>query len=344
MRYSVRALGAAEARASVLELWQRLGIADAGARFDWAHGDGSRLFLLDAHDGTTSRVVGMVAIEPREVFANGRRLSAALLGGFRVEKAHRTFFPALSLQRAVTAWARSEFDLVYGFPNESAAPIMKKLGFRPLLHLSRHALLLRHARQLEEIVDGRALCRVLAAPLDAYRALSLWRPREADQTFASITSADARFDRLFAARAFADWTCGGRDPRLVVRRLLGRPDERTTVHALSERGELSAWVAVHRAGDVAFVRDLQGRDVRAMATALRLASLESRAAGCSSVSLLCAAPPALRDALAALGFRARPSSRVMIGLAGERLATDPTGASTLAALERWYATEADEDQ
>ncbi len=40
----------------------------------------------------------------------------------------------------------------------------------------------------------------------------------------------------------------------------------------------------------------------------------------------------------------RESSRVMIGLAGERLATDPTGASTLAALERWYATEADEDQ
>lgn len=344
MKYSVRGLSAEEARAEVVDLWRRLDVPDPLRRYDWAYAADARCFLLDATDGGNTSVVGMVGVDPREIVVDGVPRSAALLMGFQVEKAHRTFFPALTLQRHVMSWTRERFDLVYGFPNESAQPIMKKLGFRVLTTLRRHALSLRHTRFVAELVDLPVVTRALAAPLDAYRLLvqpALWQPAPLGRALAHFDAVDARFDRL--STSFADLTHGARHARLLRRRFLERPDEHTRVHALYERraGELAAWVVTHVRDEVAYVRDLHGRDVPSMTTALRLVAAQHRAAGCSSMSFLCAAPPELSSALAALGFRVRPETRVMIGLPGERLRDN---AAAQNALERWYATEADEDQ
>jgi len=351
MKYSVRGLCAAEARPEVIDLWQRLGASesDARSRFDWAFDPGperSRCFLLDASGapGSGSTVVGMVGIYARDVVVEGTRRRAALLGGFQVEKNHRTFFPALTLQRATFGWARREFDLVYGFPNPSASPIMKKLGFGPFAHLERHVLVLHHLRYVEQVWAGRGLAKLIAAPLDAYRLLvqpGLVRGAPRGRAWRRFDSVDARFARLFDARALPENSAGSRDGAFLQRRFLERPDERTTVYGLCARdsGELDAWVVVHVGGDVAHVRDLQGRDVKAMCSALRLVANEVRKQGCASLSFLCAAPPALVAGLWSLGFQARPSARVMIGLPGDRLADGPPSS-----LQRWYLTEADEDQ
>jgi hypothetical protein len=347
-KYSIRGLTAEEARPEVLELWRRLGRSEADARrsFDWAFDARARCFLLDASNTSsaqsTTTAVGMVGVFAREVFVDGHKRSAALLGGFHVEKSHRTFFPALSLQRATIGWARREFDLVYGFPNDSAKPILNKLGLRDLTRLERHILLLRHAAYVGRVVRRRALAGALGASLDGYRLLvrpGLIRGAPRGRGFERFDNLDERFERLFAARTFADHSFGGRDATFLRRRFLERPDERTTVYGLYSlrTGELDAWVVVHGGNDVGNVRDLQGRDVNAMCTALRLVAARVRKEGCVALSFLCSPPPALRAGLAALGFRQRPSSRVMLGLPSELLSRNPN-------LDRWYLTEADEDQ
>src|SRR5690606_33766496 len=109
--------------------------------------------------------VGTVGVGVRRVDAGGQTLRACVLGDFFVSKAHRTFFPALTMQRAVLAWGRKHFDLVYGFPNESAQPIIKRLGFKALAGLGRYVLVLRHERYLKKRLAARIAARPELGPV-----------------------------------------------------------------------------------------------------------------------------------------------------------------------------------
>lgn len=348
MKYQVRRVSPADAEAEVLDLWQRRPSGTSSALFRWGYltapAAPTECFLLDGVDGTSSHVVGMVGVGSRRFDIGGKSVSAGLLGDFFIDKAHRTFFPALTLQRASVAWARAKFDFVYGFPNGSAAPIMKRLGFRDVARLERHVLVLRHAPYIAPRVRSKALARALAAPIDGVRRLihpGISRGPRDRLTFGRLRATDARFDRLFEAHAFAECSIGRRDADLVRWRLLERPDEDTSIYALAkeEDGPLQAYAAVHIAGDVAHVRDLLGVDIDAMTEILRLVAGAARRRHCVALSFACTAPPRFLERLLAIGFRLRPGHRTMIGCAGNGATDrDPT------ALERWYLTEADEDQ
>jgi hypothetical protein len=81
-----------------------------------------------------------------------------------------------------------------------------------------------------------------------------------------------------------------------------------------------------------------------MATALRLLAGEVRPKGAAALSFACAAPSELASELSAVGFQVRPAARTLIGLIGDRIVKDSSKAHILEALDRWYVTEADEDQ
>lgn len=352
MKYVAEGVPASAAEARVLALWSRLPSPPKPEMFRWCYREGctgeGQCFLLQTAT-TPAEVVGMAGLGQRRIETASGPLRAALLGGFFVDKAHRTLFPALTLQRAVLAWTRQGFDLVYGFPNESAAPVLKRLGFKDLVKLSRHVLVLRHARYLTPILRSGLAARAAAVPADLFRRVvqpgaSLPAPR--GLAFAEATTLDARFDRLFTARAFPGHTTGARDAALLTWRFLRRPDEHATVYALSaaRSGELHGYAIVHFDGVTAHVRDLLGIDLDAMMTTLRLTAGAVRRAGASAISFLFAGPSEMSTRLRALGFRERPTTRVLIGHAGDSLAADPAKADVLPLLERWYVTEADEDQ
>ena len=271
--------------------------------------------------------MGLVGAFERKVVVGDRTLTAGLLGGFIVEKSHRTFFPALMLQRAVLTWAKKNVDFAYGFPNESSAPIMKKLGFHELVTLKRWVLVVKHARYIERYVPSPHLARLLAAPIDRFRRLER-RPTRGRE-FRAFDSIDDRF-------SFAPFRAphGVRNARFVKWRFADRPDQESTVYGLSEGERLIGYVVVHLEGSTAHVRDLQGIDAQAMGDTLRHLSRTLKNA--VSISFLCSAPPALATELEAIGFQVREPSRTLIGYA-----EDPT---ILESLASWYATEADEDQ
>jgi hypothetical protein len=378
-KYEAVGLPASAAEAEAVALWNQRGPGPNDAVFRWGYlrnpfGD-AHCFLLRATDerlaergpmsvGTVG--IGVRRIEvPRSGVSTGNgstTLSACVLGDFFVLKAHRTFFPALTMQRAVLGWGRKNFDLVYGFPNASAQPIIKRLGFKPLASLDRHVLVLRHARYLKKRIETRLLQRprfapfaeriakvggrLLAVPMDGFRRFvhprtSLGPP--AGHRFERFDRIDERFDRLFETRAIRDLTIGHRDAKLLQWRFLDRPDQRAGIYGLvdASSGRLRAYIALHIAKDLAYIRDLLGVDADAMGETLRLAAGIARREGCVSLSFTCAAPPALAERLEALGFRKREEDpRILFGFVGDSVENP----EIRAALDRWYVTEADEDQ
>jgi hypothetical protein len=351
MKYEASGIPAAEAEPEVVRLWNERVSRNNQSVFRWGYlsnplGQG-HCFLLRAIDGSTSTIVGTVGIGTRRVNVGGETLTAGVLGDFFVLKAHRTFFPALSMQRAALTWARKNFDLVYGFPNESARPVIKRLGFRDMARLERHVLVLRHARYIASRVGSPIAGRALAVPIDGFRRLvypGISRPAPRGLQFARVHRTDERFDRLFQARAFRHATIGHRDAKLLQWRFLEHPDQPCSLYALTEAsGELRAYVVIQVEDEIAHVRDLLGVDVEAMGHALRMIAGVARRQRCASLSFVCAAPPHLKRTLDRLGFRVRDGAegpRLLFGHVGDAFAN----ARTLSGLDHWYATELDEDQ
>jgi hypothetical protein len=170
---------AARDRDTVLAVWAgNLGDgARMAAKFDWFYRDcpfGEPLLQLLRH-GPDATTVG-VAAAGRRTFRNGAQaLRGGVLVDLTVMPEHRTLGPALTLQQELIARARSELDLVYGFPNPKAAPVFKRVGYGLLGELSRHACVLRHRRYLQRRVPG--WLAALAAPLVdlALRVRRAWR-------------------------------------------------------------------------------------------------------------------------------------------------------------------------
>ena len=351
MKYDASGVPAAEAAGDIVRLWDERATGANDAMFRWGYlsspvGTG-HCFLLRATQNGVSNVVGCVGLGMRRVDAGGQTLSAAVLGDFFVRKSHRTFFPALSMQRAVLAWAKKNVDLVYGFPNESAQPVIKRLGFKGMAHLQRHVLVLRHTRYIAARVGSRLAARALALPIDGFRRLlhpGTSRGAPPGLTFRRFDWVDERFDRMFRARPFRELTVGHRDAKLLQWRFLDHPNKPCALYGLTERsGELRAYAVVEAVKDVAHVRDLLGVDVESMSQALRLVAGVVRREKCAAISFTCAAPPALARGLERLGFRVRDGGegpRTLYGHAGDALSNAPAPS----ALEHWYSTEADEDQ
>ncbi len=141
---------------TVLGLWRgNLGQdARMTAKYEWfylrcPHGEPLMQLLLDvagqAHVGTAS--AGRRRLEWR-----GRELRAGVLVDLAVLPQHRSLGPALMLQQGLIAAAGEALDVLYGFPNQKAAPVFKRLGYAQPAQLVRYARVLRHAGYLRERV------------------------------------------------------------------------------------------------------------------------------------------------------------------------------------------------
>jgi len=84
-----------------------------------------------AVDTTTGEIVGCASILPRRIRFDGELLTAGLMSDFVVSPKHRTAGPALIMQRALLEQSHQHgFALIYGYPNEKALPIFKRIGVK----------------------------------------------------------------------------------------------------------------------------------------------------------------------------------------------------------------------
>jgi len=148
------------------------GDADEG-RFRWLYRENpfgpARAWIACEKDGDA---VGMAAAFPRRMYRNGVVVSGCVLGDFCVSTGYRSLGPALQLQRACLADARSgEFALAYDFPNAAMLGIYRHLGVRPIGKLVRRVKVLRIDDKIERVFPVRILARPVASAVNFLLAL-----------------------------------------------------------------------------------------------------------------------------------------------------------------------------
>jgi hypothetical protein len=238
---------------------------------------------------------------------DGREVSAGVLVDLAVLPAHRTLGPALILQQSLIDAAAGRFDFIYGFPNEKAAPVFKRVGYRAIGDLVRYARVLRHHGYLRRIMPAPAA--MLAAPLLdlGVRLRDAWRRRADPRLVANWAPPTTLQDDQ--RNAGPGVLHGVHDPAFLHWRFAGGPIPTARWLQLRDArgGDLRAWFVCHVEDGVLHVADCAASDgsaglARAHVDALLAAA---RAAGYPTVSIQLAGPA---DAIApwlAAGFSAR---------------------------------------
>jgi GNAT acetyltransferase-like protein len=148
------------------------GDADGG-RFRWLYQENpfgpARAWIACGKNGDAA---GMAAVFPRQMYCDGVAVSGCVLGDFCTSTKYRSLGPALQLQRACLACARSgEFALAYDFPSATMVGIYERLGIRPAGKSVRWVKVLRVDNKIELILPIRTVSRPVAAILNGALAL-----------------------------------------------------------------------------------------------------------------------------------------------------------------------------
>jgi hypothetical protein len=369
--YSVERVAPEGVRDELCRLWGDNLHVEGGVdrKFDWLYVDAPQrpdsVFLLAAEQDGARRWVGTAGVGLRALRVLGRDLRAGLLADLAVDRDHRSVMPALALVRAVKAWTIGEggiADVAYGFPNQHAEGVFKRVGYHPLGTIGRWARVLRHASYASRVKDAElrrvpaALRRVVdrAAEVPAIAAvaggavdmvrLAAIAPTAVQAArrikLAWCEHADERIDQIWEAAKDEHDVCGVRTSRFLRWRFPA--SERLSIAIATARGDGApqAYAVVEDVDGVAHLRDLFGlREAVGWLLDLLVPALYPR--GIVSLSVRYLGAPWLVEALESRGFVARHSERLITVGVTDRLDAEARAALTTAA--RWHLTDADED-
>jgi len=98
---------------------------------------------LTKHENSNS-LVGSAALFPRRVFIKGEPVYAAIAGDFAIDKKHRTFGPALKLQKEIQLQVKdTEFRFIYGIPNILSKELFLRIGYKEIGKFNRFVKILK---------------------------------------------------------------------------------------------------------------------------------------------------------------------------------------------------------
>ena len=328
-------------RGRILALW-REGLGQNGkpeAKYEWyyaRHPNGApRVFFLCHEDATEP--VGVATISTRMLHDGDRTHVAGFLADFVVNRDHRSFFPALFLQREIRRRGLGTFPVLFGIPNAQSEAIVKRVGYRRVGELVRYVLVVRSAAYLSRRMPGWA-ARLLGAFIDPMLRLR-------DQAGSSVLrtlrvewrdATDARFDELWQRALGWGFIMGERGARFLQWRCASSPFGAHRFLTIVQGGVLHAYAACRVEDDALAVLDFmwdpsQPRAGQALWGAL---SREASQRKLSRLSVACLAPAAMRAALESAGLVARERQPLYAAFADAALeSTAP----------RWFVTAADED-
>ena len=341
--YAAHAGHVARHRDEVVSVWRgNLGQeSQQTAKYDWFYGTcpwGPPLLQMLRHEPTATWV-GTAAAGPRRMVWQGREIRTGVLVDIAVDARHRTLGPALILQSALLDAATHRFDLLYGFPNAKALPVVKRLGYAVIAHMPRYSRVLRHGTYL-----ARHMPAALARPLgwladllcDMHGSL-----RDRGLVARWSDSVDPRMDTLWHDSEHGHGPLAVRDTALLRWRFDQSPMARVRYLLVGEHedGPLLGWFACQvkehtlQVCDFWSVDAAQGVGRRLIDTLVRVARRDGHAA----VSLEYAAPARKLANWRRAGFIER-SRRPVIG----RWLQDRV--TTGEAPPEWHLTHADEDE
>ncbi|RMH40659.1 MAG: hypothetical protein D6689_13150 [Deltaproteobacteria bacterium] len=222
MSYRIEAYDPARHRAALLELWatslwgaERLAPA-VEARHTWLYErapDGPAHTVVAIHV-ESGAVIGCASALPRRLADRaGSGARAGMLCDFAIRRDHRTAGPAIAMQRRLAQdSAAAGFDLLFGYPNDAALPIFKRLRWTVVGKARTWVRPLRTEAALRDRLERAAADR-------APRAAPLLQPAIAPVARIGGAVADAALLAGQARRAL-------RRPRAIRTEVVPRADER----------------------------------------------------------------------------------------------------------------------
>ena len=179
----------------------------------------AKIFLAIFDD--TEEIIGSGSSFPRKMFINGRDAIQGVAVDFNVKKDHRTFKPAVKIQRAVAESVKeAEYDYIFVFPNQASKGVFTRVGYKVLGMSKNYAKVLRSEKKLINFVKISVIAKMFGFFLDRLLWLMdlrfyLIKPR--NLTIEILKSCDERFDKLWKtaktnyniigekSSAFLDW-------------------------------------------------------------------------------------------------------------------------------------------
>ncbi len=289
-------------------------------RFEWlSHRNpagAAKTWVVTSQDGAD--IIGCASALPRMVSVGGRLLKGGLLADFAVAKANRIAGPAVALQRTIARESLAAgYDFIYGYPNEHAVPIFKRLRFPQLGQMSMWVKPLRAAYKLNHYV-GPELARVagvFADQLLAVNDLRLALTRPLGKAGELAKRADQRFDQLWQHGRSWQKVAPERTTAFLNWRYAEHPTERYRFFCFSERrsGRLRGYVVYRTGENKVFLVDAfwDGNVQMAQALLLRF-SVRMRREGYDSICVTHVGDETFLTALKTLLFFRRAASRTLI--------------------------------
>lgn len=284
-------------------------------------------------DTQLGEVIGCASVYPRRLRVGDQVVTAGVMADFLVSKKHRIAGPALQLQRTLAEQsAEAGFAFIYGYPNQQAWPIFKRIGYQAVARSSLWVKPLRSGYKLGELADssltpylGPKLREKLIPPAAKLGSLIGDRVLRANDLRLSFglsrgshsdlgDRADQRFDQLeFAGSGLCD-VSGARDAAYLNWRYADHPTQQHRFFSLTDAaGALQGLVVYRLEQDKAFLLDAVWQGPPAAAEALLLSFAgRMREEGAVSLCVAYAGASSVVEMLPKLLFFKRDGERNLI--------------------------------
>ncbi len=244
----------------ILALLQRNLEGISEERFAWNYVKAPAVCWL-ARDGSTGELVGTCAIFLRDATVNGRPARAGIAGDFAVDKKHRTFGPALMIQKSLLASLKDErVDFTYSIPNKLSEPLLVRLGYREIGKYHRYVKLLRAEYRENKNILPSPLKGIASGIADLTlktisREFRYRRPGSVAVETPELF--DGRFDELSRAAGKRMNIIGARGSRFLNWRYKESSYRDYRVFAVTrDAGALAGYIVYYIEGNVAYVADM----------------------------------------------------------------------------------------
>ena len=315
-------------------------------KLDWYYHhnpEGTPLVVL-LHHSKTQVAVGVAAIGPRRMRFGEVTLKGGALVDFVLQPEHRTFFPAMFLQKETRLHAVDKFDILFGFPNSRAVPIVRRVGYRCVGQFVRRTRVLRSSTYLAKYIPDR-LSRIAGGVIDGCRLAALAVRGFTNPDFPSQWQdcPNDAFNELWQRVATSRVVMGVRDVEFLTWRFVNVPSKSFKFFTLtsSTNQQLVAYAVCLAHGPVLHVHDfLVDPNVPSADTRLWMnLSREAIRMGYSSLSLEFLGSDQQQRQLDSAGLLVRGRRPVYASV------TKSFGSSSTwpSDVSPWYMTAADDD-
>ncbi len=246
----------------IVALW-RTGLSHSGlpeAKLKWYYRnniEGTPLVVF-LHHAETQDAVGVAAVGPRRMRFGAETLMAGALVDFVTQPEHRTFFPAIFLQKELRRRASRDCVILFGFPNTKALPVVRRVGYKCVGQMVRRTRVLRSAAYLANYLPSW-LSSIAGAGIDGMRSTAMTMRGLVNTGFQSHWQErpDNAFDDLWRRAGAPGLVMGVRDSAFLIWRFVDVPFKSfmffTLVSSVNQR--LVAYAVCEADGEVLRVAD-----------------------------------------------------------------------------------------